>query len=586
MFVRRVVFINRAPFSKLDIFFDGKKVISLTGFNGAGKTTIMSYIVDAFYEIAKKRFNQEFSGEKEGKFYRISSDINIMEGEDSSLVYISFDLNGQNIHYFDFQGNIDEHSFGKLISEVGSEVESILTYSMIRNQLMRGERYAKHVVIDDKFASDFFNHNIATYFPAYRFEQPGYLNDVYQIDLYYKKTANFSGYLPNPIEITSDLPQIANWMMDVVLDKEIYNDERVLKQLNLIVKSLLVSKNDNIPRIGIGPRYSGGARIQIIDTKTNKCIYPSVFNMSAGESALLCLFAELLKQADKVGETAENVEGVILVDEIEKHLNISMQIECLPLLMSMFPKVQFIVSTHSPFVNMGLSERYESNCAIIDLNAGGTECFADENGVFREAYDAIVSQNNQYLNAYKRLVDKENDTIKPVVYLEGRTDEKYFLRAMEVFKIENKDFQFKWIGHIDEKGQEAFTGAGSLNQAIQFLKGQEHRTLNIFLFDCDTKKQEDDYENIVILRMKHFEEHSIMNKGIENALVLDGIDIDTFYTTIVRNEDYGKTVTIREFDKMKMCDYICSLENDFLEGVFQNLLPVIKRIMEIVKNKV
>ena len=64
----------------------------------------------------------------------------------------------------------------------------------------------------------------------------------------------------------------------------------------------------------------------------------------------------------------------VLVDEIDKHLNISLQMEHLPVLMEMFPKVQFIISTHSPFVNMGLVEKYEGQAAIIDLNNGGTEC--------------------------------------------------------------------------------------------------------------------------------------------------------------------------------------------------------------------
>lgn len=37
MYVKRVVFVNRAPFPHLDISFKGKSVISLTGFNGSGK---------------------------------------------------------------------------------------------------------------------------------------------------------------------------------------------------------------------------------------------------------------------------------------------------------------------------------------------------------------------------------------------------------------------------------------------------------------------------------------------------------------------------------------------------------------------
>ena len=43
MKVKRIVFINRAPFRNLDIDFLDSQVVSLTGINGAGKTTLLSY---------------------------------------------------------------------------------------------------------------------------------------------------------------------------------------------------------------------------------------------------------------------------------------------------------------------------------------------------------------------------------------------------------------------------------------------------------------------------------------------------------------------------------------------------------------
>lgn len=45
----------------------------------------------------------------------------------------------------------------------------------------------------------------------------------------------FSGYLPNPIEVITDLPQLANWLMDVVLDWQIYKQSQsVLDENNKI----------------------------------------------------------------------------------------------------------------------------------------------------------------------------------------------------------------------------------------------------------------------------------------------------------------------------------------------------------------
>jgi len=44
------------------------------------------------------------------------------------------------------------------------------------------------------------------------------------------------------------------------------------------------------------------------------------------------------------------MRGLILIDELENHLHIKMQREIFPCLVKIFPHVQFIVATHSPFV--------------------------------------------------------------------------------------------------------------------------------------------------------------------------------------------------------------------------------------------
>ena len=47
---------------------------------------------------------------------------------------------------------------------------------------------------------------------------------------------------------------------------------------------------------------------------------------------------------------AAETEGVVLIDEIEMHLHPAWQWKVLKVLQETFPKVQFIISTHSPIV--------------------------------------------------------------------------------------------------------------------------------------------------------------------------------------------------------------------------------------------
>lgn len=587
MRVKRILFIDRAPFKHFDLSFEDTDVISLTGINGTGKTTILSYIVDAFYEMAKKAYKQEFSGEKEGEFYRISSDLHILPGSKYSMVYISFESTDLDIHYFDFQGMINEETFKELVSNVSDSDNNIISFDKIYNQVKNGGRFAKYVYANNESAANesaykLFQENLAVYFPSYRHEQPGYLNDVYRMDLQYKITSNFAGYLPNPIEVTSDLPAIANWLMDVVLDSKFNHGSVIEPKIIEVVSKILFHKLNRPVNIGIGPRNYGGARIQIVDAQTEVMIYPSIFNISAGEAALLCLFGELMKQADRIGKKPEDVEGIVLVDEIDKHLHVTLQMKCVAELMKMFPGIQFIISTHSAFVNIGLSDVYKERCKIIDLDLGGVECEAGRNEVFREAYDTMIKENERYKSFYIELSERVRNNNIPIVYLEGRTDEKYFKKAIEVFDYSNDIVDFQWIGHLISNGNEEFTGASSLDKGIQFVRGRKLSTTHIFLYDCDTKKRESDEGNIVKMIIPQFERDDI-KRGIENALELGSIDVNEFRSTHQEIDDYGCINVIQELDKMRMCDYICGLDKAQQRIVLANLKIVIDKIFTRVK---
>ena len=67
----QVVIINRAPFPTLRISLNESEIAVLTAVNGRGKTTILSHIVDAFYEMTKQHFRDV--SENANAYYRVSS---------------------------------------------------------------------------------------------------------------------------------------------------------------------------------------------------------------------------------------------------------------------------------------------------------------------------------------------------------------------------------------------------------------------------------------------------------------------------------------------------------------------------------
>ena len=74
--------------------------------------------------------------------------------------------------------------------------------------------------------------------------------------------------------------------------------------------------------------------------------------LSDGFNAVLDIVTDLILKSQGQNSLTRvyNKEGIVLIDEIETHLHLQLQKAILPLLTRLFPKIQFIVTTHSPFV--------------------------------------------------------------------------------------------------------------------------------------------------------------------------------------------------------------------------------------------
>jgi hypothetical protein len=73
--------------------------------------------------------------------------------------------------------------------------------------------------------------------------------------------------------------------------------------------------------------------------------------------------------------------GVVFIDEIDSHLHVSLQRLILPFFTESFPKIQFIVTTHSPFVLMSAQ-----GTVIFDL--AGNEPVTDDLSYY--TYSAVM----------------------------------------------------------------------------------------------------------------------------------------------------------------------------------------------------
>ena len=476
MKIEKAIFINRAPFKKVEFDFLESGVNVLSGINGRGKTTVISHIVDAFYEMARNSFINSFEG-KENKFYRYSSDLFNYASSSYSLFYVRFKEEDKCIDYIDCRGKMTEGEYNEIVL-----LENKIPYEDINLSLERNNCIKSFHTSKEDEVVEIFNHNILTYFPSYRYEQPGYLNDPYKVNVGFNINSAFSGELPNPIEVVSDLNGLAIWFMDVILDSKLYSNRQasrlLINNLNRIVSASLKSKLGMDTRLGIGPRENTASRIAIAEQNGN-LLYPTIFNISSGESALICMFGEILKQADKL-EMVMDVPGIVLIDEVDKHLHIRLQKEILPQLFELFPNIQFIVSSHSPFLNMGLADKNINRTRCFDLDNNALECMPVNNQLYSEVYDMFINENNRYAEKLRLMEGKVAALCKPLVITEGKTDIKHILKAKEVLNID-LDFDI-----IDSASQP--DGDDNLKKLLNHLAKikQPHKIIGIF--DCDISK--------------------------------------------------------------------------------------------------
>lgn len=222
--------------------------------------------------------------------------------------------------------------------------------------------------------------------------------------------------------------------------------------------------------------------------KINNVVYPTIFDLSSGEAAMFCLFGEILRQADnnKNNMPLSDITGIVLIDEVDKHLHIKLQKEVLPELFKLFPNVQFILSSHSPFLNMGLAEVVKERTKIVDLDNFGISNNPSTSELYNEVYKMMISENERFKEECDSLKSEIESANKPLILTEGKTDVIYLKKAKEVLGIEDCDIDF-----FERKGSGGYAELSNLLENVSKIKlGRKI----IGIFDRDNDKIVKDIE--------------------------------------------------------------------------------------------
>lgn len=114
------------------------------------------------------------------------------------------------------------------------------------------------------------------------------------------------------------------------------------------IKQAIINSVPSVTDIFID-RSSGRVEVKIVNDNTEI----NIFQASKGQLVYISLIADLARRLISLNPNLENPlhgQGIVLIDEIELHLHPEWQQNIVKNLISTFPNIQFIVTTHSPQV--------------------------------------------------------------------------------------------------------------------------------------------------------------------------------------------------------------------------------------------
>ena len=605
MYLKRIQLTNYGPIEDVDLQlpFDDNghpKPVVLVGENGSGKTLLLSHIVNGLIQ-AKGEVYPESREVAQGKVYKLRSGMYIGGGHDHYFSMVEFDGDYsvseiRTTHQKDHYSTPPDAIVGSLAEELWNEMKPN-DHELYRSSLFRDNEVLQR-------AKEAFANNCILFFPSDRYEEPAWLNED-------NLTAPARHIDPSPIMGTTNRKVIAsspltankNWVYDVIYDRAAF--EVVTRNivatpqgaaqpallplfggyvgpasqvLNAVLTTLqIITRNDDA-KFALGVRN----RRMISIASSSEIIVQNLFQLSSGESSLFNLCMSILRDYDLSEATLsklDEIRGIVVIDEVDLHLHSVHQYEVLPALLQLFPKVQFILTTHSPLVVLGMAQAFDQTGIALYRLPEATLISPEEFSEFGVAYAAFKDTVAFSDDLHSSIAN----TLKPILFVEGVTDVRYIQRAATL--LDRQDI----LKQVDIRDA---GGAGTVLKAWKQLQPPVTELMPIkilCLLDCDQKGDEAVNRGKAFRRKIPRQDDGPIKAGIENLFTMSTVmraheydemmfDIEPAREKIVQRTRVAVPEAWMIHDdnmKRRLCDWICdnATRNDFekFELVF-NLL--------------
>lgn len=478
MYITKAIYENVGPLNTACFDFpfsetETPRPVIIVGENGSGKSTVLSNIVDALYEMAGKQFSNAQQKNEFGngsQYYKVITGTEIHTGSDYMVSYLQF--KGKNEYLYSFKcGNVEDDSFAS-------------KFGLKKGRLSwNGKESSKNTSISKADAREEWASNVLCYFGPDRYERPSWMGEkYYNIDDYSHPSVKprWEGKLNNPISAKNVTATTLQWLSDIIADSRAdikrenngtfstehvdFNSLMLLRQARTNIETLLSEIVGEEVYFALNFRSEAGSRFKILRKKDSSVFCPSLDSLSTGQAALFNMFATIIRYADgnDINKSIhmQDIQGIVAIDEIELHLHSILQKEVLPRLIKLFPKIQFIITSHSPLFLLGMRDVFGEDGFEVYEMPTATKINVEKFSEFQKAYD-YIKQTQKYHEEAEAAILSIAPQGKTIIVTEGHTDWKHMKAAFNALKTDGKhdelfdgvDFEFFEFGPKNSSDQ-------------------------------------------------------------------------------------------------------------------------------------
>jgi predicted ATP-binding protein involved in virulence len=311
---------------KFQIVLDGKNLI-ITGGNGCGKTQFLKQLFSA---------------------------INIFLDANRSKQIINLERNISSFENSLKQPNLDEHTKNRYSDSLENNKKQLLQLQETNDCILTFDNYEHSVKINTEKNLLLRMFEATRQYKAANNGQGGnstvqsMQQTARQQDLKVDMSSNFETYLVTFLNAgymafalrqdEEEKKRVDSWLANITSDlRHLFEDKSLELEYREKEKIFYIKQEDKQPY--------------------------TFSQLSSGYSSILNVYVDLLMKTELRGINPKELSGIVIIDEIDAHLHVSLQKKILSFLDSSYPNVQFIVSTHSPFVLQSVD-----NAVIFDLS--------------------------------------------------------------------------------------------------------------------------------------------------------------------------------------------------------------------------